>query len=112
MNNPKHEFEVYTTTDKAKRDELFQALRKSDDPFERQVVKFSGVKPILESNGAPHKIILPNYAGRTEVVKRFYEEDGETKWTVIRVHARHRLAFRSTWSVAHPKAENAPRGRS
>jgi hypothetical protein len=28
----KYKFEVYTAVDKIKRDELFQALRKSDDP--------------------------------------------------------------------------------
>jgi hypothetical protein len=37
---------IYTTADKAKRDELFQLFRKSTDPLERQVVKFSGNEPI------------------------------------------------------------------
>lgn len=41
MNN----FEVFTTTDKARRDQMFEDLRKSDDPLERQVVKFSSVEP-------------------------------------------------------------------
>jgi hypothetical protein len=33
---------VYTTTDKAKRDELYEALRNSDLANERQATKFSG----------------------------------------------------------------------
>ena len=64
--NPKNNFEIYTSTDKAQRDKLFQALRTSSDPFERQAVKFSGNEPD------------PNNPGK----------------------------FRSTWTAAHPKAEN------
>jgi len=37
---------VFTTTDKAKRDELFRLLRESTDPLERQVTKFSGVEVV------------------------------------------------------------------
>jgi hypothetical protein len=36
--------EVITTTDKSKRDQMFQDLRKSDNSLERQVTKFSGVE--------------------------------------------------------------------
>ena len=39
-------FEVYTMTDKAKRDEMFDQFRASRDPYERQVVKFSGVQAV------------------------------------------------------------------
>ena len=34
-------FEVITTRDKDKRDEMFREYRESDDPQERQIVKFS-----------------------------------------------------------------------
>lgn len=37
-----NKFEVITTTDKAKRDQMFREYRESTDPLERQVVKFSG----------------------------------------------------------------------
>jgi hypothetical protein len=34
-------FEIITTTDKAKRDQMFEDLRKNGDNLEKQVVKFS-----------------------------------------------------------------------
>lgn len=37
-------YEVITTTDKAKRDEMFQDLKRNGNHMERQVVKFSGVQ--------------------------------------------------------------------
>lgn len=87
----KNKMEVYTTNDKAKRDELFQALRNSTDPFERQAVKFSGfelvtVTPVDGATGPLIRIVrYPSpkgpYAGREQ----------------------QRPVFRSTWSVAHPK---------
>jgi hypothetical protein len=84
--NPKHEYEVYTSTDKVQRDRLFQALRTSSDPFERQAVKFSGAVPVLGE------------AGTQEGRFVFYDRR--------RIHPQRRPLFRSTWSVAHPKAEN------
>ena len=44
-------FEVYTTTDKAKRDELFSMFRESTDPYEQQAVKFSGVHVVPGKTG-------------------------------------------------------------
>jgi hypothetical protein len=80
--NPKHEYEVYTSTDKDQRDRLFQALRTSSDPFERQAVKFSGNQPKLGSDGKPtHRHVN---TGRPQL----------------------RTVYESTWSVAHPKEEN------
>lgn len=38
--------EVLTMDDKGKRDALFQELRRSNKPNERQVVKFSGVRDV------------------------------------------------------------------
>lgn len=63
---------VYTTVDKAKRDELYRELRTRGRGVERQVVKFSGVQPV------------PG-------------EDGQQK-----VDAKGRLVWQSNWSVAHP----------
>jgi len=84
--NPKHEYEVYTSTNKDQRDTLFLALRASSDPFERQAVKFSGVEPVLGE------------AGTQEGRFVFYDRR--------RIQPQWRPLFRSTWSVAHPKAEN------
>jgi hypothetical protein len=90
--NPKHEFEVYTTADKAKRDELYAALRTSGDPFEKQAVRFSGWEPVMGEDG-----------GQRGKYVSYHRVTGRAQW---------RPLYRSTWSVAHPKAENAPKGRS
>ena len=37
--------EVFTTTDKDRRDQMFEDLRKNGDALERQVVKFSSNEP-------------------------------------------------------------------
>ena len=39
-------FDVFVMTDKAKRDDMYRQLRTSTDPYERQVVKFSGVEEV------------------------------------------------------------------
>jgi hypothetical protein len=44
-------FETITTNDKSKRDQMFQELRNSDQPNERQVVKFSGVESTMTDDG-------------------------------------------------------------
>jgi hypothetical protein len=44
-------FEVFTTIDKAKRDELFNELRKRGLPNEKLAVKFSGVQPVAGEPG-------------------------------------------------------------
>jgi hypothetical protein len=85
----KYKFEVYTAVDKIKRDELFQALRKSDDPFERQAVKFSGNEPVLDSDG------------KQIVLTKLYLTAGAKN-----PKRQPRPVYRSTWSVAHPKSEN------
>jgi hypothetical protein len=84
--------QVLTMTDKAQRDELFDKLRASDDPLERQVTKFSGVRQIMEENAAgteqPKVVWKPNYAGRTS----------------LKPHRNYRFynVYESTWSVAYP----------
>lgn len=77
--------EVVTTHDKAKRDQMFQELRNSDQANERQVVKFSGNEPVLRDG-------KPTYDGALR-------QDG-----TIKEHSRgrSRQLFRSTCSVAYP----------
>ena len=87
--NPKHEYEVYTSTNKDQRDTLFLALRASSDPFERQAVKFSGVEPVIGEDGQP--IVL---------TKQYLAPGAKDAKLQLRP------VYRSTWSVAHPKAEN------
>jgi hypothetical protein len=48
-------FEVISTPDKAKRDEMYREYRESTDPLERQVVKFSS----SNSGGALWSIAYP-----------------------------------------------------
>ncbi len=47
----KDNFEVFTTIDKAKRDELFNELCRIGTPNEQQAVKFSGCQPVLNEFG-------------------------------------------------------------
>jgi hypothetical protein len=80
-------FEVYTMTDKAKRDQLFAQLRASDDQYERQVVKFSGFEPVME--GGQQKIAYVTYVDYPVKPPK-----------TIKLQARP--VWRSTWSVAYP----------
>lgn len=73
-------FEVYTLTDRARRDELFRDYRINGTPNERQVVKFSGVEPVME--GGEQKVAEVRYSPTGRIQKRF--------------------VWRSTWSVAYP----------
>lgn len=45
-------FDVITTTDKDKRDEMFEDLKRNGNALERQVVKFSGVRPLVKFSGS------------------------------------------------------------
>jgi hypothetical protein len=78
MNN----FDVYTTTNKAKRGAMFDDFRKTGTPLERQAVKFSGYQPVLNEFGEQdgHNIV--------------YSENGKVQF---------RPAYVSTWSVAVPR---------
>ena len=84
--------QILTMTDRAQRDELFDKLRASDDPLERQVTKFSGVRQIMETlpdgKEQPKVIAKPNYAGRKS----------------LKPHRNYRFygVYESTWSVAYP----------
>jgi len=77
-------FEIITTTDKDKRDQLFQDLRQNGNELERQVVKFSSNESvgINDSNEYSARIVR-------------YSKNG-------RVQLRH--IFRSIWSVAYPRS--------
>jgi hypothetical protein len=75
-------FEVITTTDKAKRDQMFQDLRRNGDKLERQVVKFSSNEPFVDENGDTGKIV--------------YYSDTRGASTQMRPFCR------STWSIAYP----------
>jgi hypothetical protein len=71
--------EVFTTKDKAKRDQMFQELRSSDQPLERKVVKFSGVEAVANDKGQLYRKVQYN-GGRLQM----------------------RPIFISTWSLAYP----------
>ena len=77
---------VITTTDKAKRDDLFRQLRESKDPLEKQVVKFSGSQPKLNEFGEPdgHYIsyISLGKGGKVNVGKPQFRPDYESTWSV------------------------------
>ena len=92
-------FEVYTMTDKAKRDRMFEEFRNSTEPNERQVVKFSGVRPVMVTNTADyetgHFIDLVVY---TENGTRTAIGSDPEKLKQLR------FCFESTFSVAYPFA--------
>ena len=90
---------IYTTIDKAKRDELFHELRTRGRGVERQAVKFSGVQPVLDSEGkqAVRRVV------KTKRFIRTQKFDG-VKGTVSALSAVEQFIplWQSNWSVAHP----------
>lgn len=83
--------EVFTTVDKAKRDELFKELRKRGLPNERLVVKFSGVQPVLDENGQQGSRIVQ------------YFPTGARQNRVFNPKVQFRLLWQSNFSVAYPR---------
>ena len=83
-------FVVLTMTDKAKRDAIYEQLRHSDDPLERQAIKFSGVQTVLNDTMTAPKVVTARYknTGKGGTVRLGREQE--------------RLVFQSNWSVAHP----------
>lgn len=73
--------EIITTTDKDTRDRMFEDLRTNGNELEKQVVKFSGVEPVLTDSGEPRGYFVS------------YRVTGKNQW---------RPLYRSTWSVAYP----------
>jgi hypothetical protein len=103
--------EVITTTDKDARDRMFDDLRKNGNKLEKQVMKFSGVEPVLDECG-----IQQIFIGRTITEKemKFYMNPHLIKSTppeLLKRLARNtrrkaRPIWRSTWSVAYPATAN------
>jgi hypothetical protein len=83
----RNNFEVRTTTDKQKRDEIFEDYRKDGSPQERKAVKFSSNEPTGEVRSI-------NYTATGKGGK------------LNRGGVQLRPVYRSTWSVAYPR-ENA-----
>jgi len=74
----RNNYEVITTADKQKRDEMYADLRANGNALERQVVKFSDCEP----------------TGGNYLV--FYEH-GDDFYS--------RPDYRSTWSIAYPRSD-------
>jgi hypothetical protein len=102
------DMQVYTMIDKDQRDQLFAELRKSDDPKERQAVRFSGNEPTGETNVVYYQIDGSGYhKQRMETVS--VDVNGRKKIKVSYIKSlskgpkpQVRPVYRSTWSVAHP----------
>lgn len=108
---------VYTSTDKAKRDELFRELRTKGTPAERQVVRFSGVEQVAAvvlDTVVRNRWVLNET--ETRIAHRLVRLD-DGKWHLVpfeRTKPRkvyvlkstatttERPTFRSTFSVSHP----------
>jgi hypothetical protein len=89
-----NKYDVITTTDKAKRDEIFRQMRASDDPLERASVKFSGNQPVLVEEGL-QAYTLKQY--------EMTGKGGKTNYG----RPQQRGVFISTWSVATPRPERS-----
>ncbi len=76
-------FEIITTTDKTKRDQMFQDLRQNGNELERQVVKFSGNESVVSKEGFQEAKIVGLCRGNPH----------KPIW---------RFIYRSTWSLAYP----------
>jgi hypothetical protein len=102
------DMQVYTMIDKDQRDRLFAEMRKSDDPKERQAVRFSGNEPTGETNVIFYKISGSGYSKkRVETV--YLDDNGSKKIKVSYIKSlskgpkpQVRPVYRSIWSVAHP----------
>jgi hypothetical protein len=86
----KNNYDVITTTDKAKRDDIFRQMRESTDPLERASVKFSGNEPVLDEEGQQvvdeTAYLLKGKGGRINFGR-----------------VQYRPQFVSTYSVATPR---------
>jgi len=91
--------EVVTTVDKSQRDRLFEDLRKNGNELEKQVVKFSGVEPVMVQNTA-------DYAVGQLIDVIVYTKDG-TRQAIGKdkeKNKQRRPRWRSNWSVAYPQS--------
>lgn len=98
--NAVQNFEVYTMTDKAKRDRMYANFRANGDENERQAVKFSGCEIVLDNSGKPAYTV----SGLTrEESERFLNIDNKLDPKTTKELAKLlRPVYRSTWSVAYP----------
>lgn len=78
-----NQFEVLTMTDKQKRDDIYNDLRRLGDVKERQAVRFSSCELLLE--GTPGEIAL--------------DDNGRERYV-------------STFSVAYPRTDTAEESKS
>jgi hypothetical protein len=82
---------VYTSTDKAKRDELWRELRTRGRGVERLAVRFSGVELVKEET-----VVVG-----TKFVWTKNPETGKRERTLVNV-TKVVPTYQSTWSVSHP----------
>jgi hypothetical protein len=103
MNN----YDIITTTDKAKRDDIFRQMRESTDPLERASVKFSGneivpdefgeggsdgkfIQYSVSGSGIPRNAVIPTKKGGVHILNLGPKQQWRPKYI-------------STWSVATPR---------
>lgn len=79
-------YDVITTTNKAKRDDIFRQMRESTDPLERASVKFSGNEPVLDADGKQvvHQTayLLKGKGGHINVDSTQYRPQFVSNWSV------------------------------
>ncbi|SRR5258708_34724900 len=98
--------EVITTTDKDARDRMFEDLRRNGNELEKQVVKFSGVEDVPESD----RTVRYRVSGSKEEGHLLIFKSGKAIILGPRPQVRH--GYRSTWSVAYPnKPDSNPTPR-
>lgn len=86
-------YDVITTTDKAKRDDIFRQMRESTDPLERASVKFSGNEPVMNT------LVDPPVQLYGETRYSAHVKGGELRFGKSQI----RPIWVSTWSVATPR---------
>ncbi len=89
--------EVLTMHDKSQRDRLFEDLRVNGNELEKQVVKFSGVEPVMVQNTADYEV-----GQLIDII--IYTKDGTRQATGRdkEKNKQRRPRWRSNWSVAYP----------
>lgn len=93
---------VYTTFDKEKRNELWHELRTRGRGAERQVVRFSGVEPVLTALGQDIRMIV--YDRATGHARPATDSDP------LR-NVQFRPLWKSNWSVSHPAEIETLKGK-
>lgn len=91
-------FEVFTMTDKQKRDELFEDFRKDGSPQERQAIKFSSNEPVMVQDTSTGNV--------GQLIDLIVYTQGPSRPAIgsdKEKNKQRRPRFRSTWSVAYPR---------